>query len=154
MSLDEVIRALREASAELSNVLKGVFLGMLLFGSWARGEAREDSDVDILVLLRGRSSLELRSSLYKVVAKYVKKPLTLVDLDVDEVVKEDFVLSPLLLNAIADGVIIYDEGGYLRDLLDKGRRLLEKAELIRYKTPDGKYGWMRRDGKPLTAVEL
>lgn len=35
-----------------------------------------------------------------------------------------------------------------------GRRLIEKAEIIRYKTADVKYGWTRKNVKPLSKVEL
>ena len=32
--------------------------GIVLFGSWARGEAHEDSDVDVLVLVDRLTSIE------------------------------------------------------------------------------------------------
>lgn len=53
---------LRAALSELRAHLEGAFPGrierVVLFGSWARGEANEDSDVDVLVLLRGGSFAE------------------------------------------------------------------------------------------------
>lgn len=44
---DEILTKLREQHALLS--LRYPIHRMALFGSWARGEAREDSDVDVLV---------------------------------------------------------------------------------------------------------
>jgi len=49
--LDEILREFRKAVAKLyGRRLKNV----ILYGSWARGEATEDSDIDLLVVLRGR----------------------------------------------------------------------------------------------------
>lgn len=44
---DEILTKLREQHALLSR--RYPIHRMALFGSWARGEAREDSDVDVLV---------------------------------------------------------------------------------------------------------
>jgi len=50
-------------------------------------------------------------------------------------------------------LIIYDELGILRRLKEDVLRLVKEARLVRYRTPNGKYGWKRADGKPLEAVE-
>ncbi len=44
---EEILAALREQRASLSR--RYPIQRLALFGSWARGEAREDSDVDVLV---------------------------------------------------------------------------------------------------------
>jgi len=46
-TLEEILAALREQHAILSR--RYPIQRMALFGSWARGDAREESDVDILV---------------------------------------------------------------------------------------------------------
>ncbi|HKH48906.1 MAG TPA: nucleotidyltransferase family protein [Thermoanaerobaculia bacterium] len=46
-SLEEILSTLREQHATLSQ--RFPIRRMALFGSWARGDAREDSDVEILV---------------------------------------------------------------------------------------------------------
>lgn len=55
--------SLRAALAEYSARLRAIFGDRLaevrLFGSFARGEANEDSDVDVLVLVHGLSDLEV-----------------------------------------------------------------------------------------------
>ena len=50
-------------------------------------------------------------------------------------------------------LIIYDELGILRRLKEDVLRLVKEARLVRYRTPNGKYGWKRAYGKPLEAVE-
>ncbi|MBS7634640.1 hypothetical protein KEJ34_03975 [Candidatus Bathyarchaeota archaeon] len=60
----------------------------------------------------------------------------------------------MLINIIADAIIIHEKNGFLESTVSSGRRLIERAEIIRYKTPDGKYGWAGKNGKPLSKVEL
>jgi uncharacterized protein len=55
--------AIRSALAEYAERLRGVFgervIELRLFGSYARGEANEDSDVDVLVVVDGLTDLEI-----------------------------------------------------------------------------------------------
>jgi Nucleotidyltransferase domain. len=53
VDLAGIIASLGRSCADLEGEFDGEFLGLMLFGSWARGEAREDSDVDVLVLFDG-----------------------------------------------------------------------------------------------------
>lgn len=154
LSLGDIVRRLGAASQELKSALGDAYAGLMLFGSWARGEAEEGSDVDVLVVLRGVGGLRVRGEVYSVLAKHVGKPLTLVDVDLDEVSRGDLEVTPLLLNTLYDGIVVYDEFGVLGSLKRKVVELVEKARLVRYRTPDGKYGWKRADGKPLEAVEV
>jgi uncharacterized protein len=56
-------QALKLALGEYAERLRGMFgdrrLELRLFGSYARGEAHEDSDVDVLVLVEGLTDLEI-----------------------------------------------------------------------------------------------
>jgi hypothetical protein len=51
--------ALEEYAARLRARFGERFRELRLFGSFARGEAHEDSDVDVLVLIDGMTSLEM-----------------------------------------------------------------------------------------------
>jgi predicted nucleotidyltransferase len=147
---ERVIDSLKAASRRLSELLGEEYLGMILFGSWARGEAERDSDVDVLVLLRSVGGLTVRSEIYDVIAGRLRRAVTLLDVRLDEIQREDLELNPLLVNLIADGIIIWDSRGILKRFLEEGRALIREMDLIRYKTPDGKYGWKRRDMKPIS----
>jgi predicted nucleotidyltransferase len=140
-------------ACDLEKLLGDEFLGLMLFGSWARGEARNYSDVDVLIVLRSLRGFEVRSSIYNVLAKCVKRAVTLIDVRADELFKGELELTPLLLNILVDGIVIYDKTGKLSELTSKVRRFVNSIGLIKYRTPDGKYGWKRLDGKPLIPLQ-
>src|SRR5262245_43225408 len=50
--------ALLDYREQLERELPGRIRRVVLFGSWARGEADEDSDVDVLVIIDGGTSRE------------------------------------------------------------------------------------------------
>jgi len=57
MSRVEIPRPVRQALAELKESLAGVYgdrlKGVFLYGSYARGDYHDESDVDVLIVLRG-----------------------------------------------------------------------------------------------------
>jgi predicted nucleotidyltransferase len=149
---EAIVQKLRECTSELEKLLGDELVGLVLFGSWACGEAREDSDVDVFVVLKNLKGVEARAAVYKVVSRSVGRAVTLVDARADELFKDELELTPLLLNILVDGIVVYDRTGKLAELAAKARRLVEAEGLVRYRTPDGKYGWKRLDGKPLVPV--
>ena len=154
MRAADVVKVLRLASERLADLFGDEFVGLVLFGSRARGEAGDYSDVDVLVVFRSLGGFDVRGRVYGVIAECVRMPITLVDVRLDEIASEDFELTPLMLNILYDGVIVWDRDGLLRDFFERGRKLIEKANLIRYRTRDGKYGWMRADGKPIAHYKI
>ena len=89
-----------------------------MFGSWARGEAGVGSDVDVFVVLRGGCGFDVRSRVYRVVAKYVRRHVTLVCVDVSDILREDFELTPLMVNIVYDGVV--------SSFIEKGREFIRR----------------------------
>ncbi len=152
--LEEIVRLLKNASAKLAEELKDEFLGFALFGSWARGEADEKSDVDVLVILRSIRGFDVRGRIYRILSEKVRKPLTLIDIRADEVLDKEHEVTPLMLNILYDAVIIYDSEGILKKLIDYCKLLINKACLERYRLPDGKYGWKRADGRPIALYSV
>ncbi|MBI3795212.1 MAG: nucleotidyltransferase domain-containing protein [Nitrospinae bacterium] len=53
MSKEKVLQIVREMHAELDRIYGERLKGVYLYGSYARGEAREDGDTDVAVVLSG-----------------------------------------------------------------------------------------------------
>jgi len=53
-----LLETFAETRAAVERELPGRLERLVLFGSWARGEATEDSDIDVLVLLRDGTHAE------------------------------------------------------------------------------------------------
>lgn len=139
-----VVERLRE---EFSDHLVAV----ALFGSAARDEVAERSDLDFLVVLRGiPKSLERRYRVYKPIYDVVTRQqgrvrdVTLMDLDEEFIKNEDAEITSLMLNIASDAVILYDPERELASFFERVRRLIKVAGLERYETKEGKYGWKPR----------
>jgi predicted nucleotidyltransferase len=149
---EEVVRRVRECCAELEGLLGDELLGVVLFGSWARDEGGGGSDVDLMVVLRSLRGFDVRASIYRTLSSCIGRALTLVDVRASEVLGDVVELTPLLLNILVDGVVIYDKTGRLLQLVSRAREFVRVVGLVRYRTPDGRYGWRRADGRPLEPV--
>lgn len=108
--LPEDLRKLLELlGRELAGVYGERYRGLVLFGSYARGEASEGSDVDLLLLLEGEVE-SWKEYIGKV--EPIKWPLSLESgyvLSVFPVNVEDYrsAWKPFLMNARKEGVPIH-----------------------------------------------
>jgi len=129
--------------------------GVVLFGSLARGEAGEKSDIDLFVVtknLEGSDRERLRTvyGALRPLLRRFGRGISLIERRAEELPpKTD--LTPLLINVAWEGVILYDREGLIAKLLAGIRRAVRRAGLIRYRTRDGKYGWRLR--RPLRRGE-
>ncbi|MBI3581365.1 MAG: nucleotidyltransferase domain-containing protein [Nitrospinae bacterium] len=53
LSKEEVLRIVREMHSKLDDIYGDRLKGVYLYGSYARGDARDDSDIDVAVVLAG-----------------------------------------------------------------------------------------------------
>jgi predicted nucleotidyltransferase len=140
------------ACESLVNELGDKVVAVALFGSRARGEASEKSDFDFLVVVRGFDGKDRRFKIYHCLHSVLKRDVTVIDLDEDELFREDLRIDSFLLNVIWDSVILYDPTGRLRELFERVRSAV-RGKLERYRTRDGKYGWRPRSGE-LSVIEV
>jgi len=133
---------LRELAAKcVSDAVRecGFIAGVVLFGSVARGEEGEGSDVDLLVLWEGLDKDALRT-VYEAVSRCFPPGIGLTVLEAEY---WSFVstrkLTPLLINIAYDGVILHDKYGKLSEFLSRIKRGLSEKGLVRRRLGESYY---------------
>jgi len=123
---DQILEALKRAI----DLMGTNILGVVAFGSWARGEMVEGSDVDLLIVLR--SEVDIDRSLYRA---WDRSPLKwnghfiephFVHLPVDGAR-----ITGLWAEVVLDGILLFDRDLALSRRLVEIRRRIASGELIR-----------------------
>jgi len=111
------------------------FISLVVFGSVARGEARKDSDVDLLLVIDSIPKRRLeRQKEFMEVEKELEGYLNeLFDegyfIDFSPIIKtpeEAMRLSPLYLDMVEDAIIAYDKDDFFMKILGRVRKRLEE----------------------------
>ena len=116
-------------------------IGLVLYGSVARGEAHEGSDVDVLVVAQGLrgSFLERQQT---ILARLPQRWRATVSLMITSPEALEAHLSSLLLDVALDGVILFDPSGLVSRRLEALRSLLRTEGWRRQATDEG-FAWNR-----------
>ena len=138
----------------LRDLLGDRLISVMLFGSVARGDWDKDSDIDILVVAegwRGKPVWERIKELRKAINSLEQTPeyLEAVRMGYWPVV-QNYPLSPeearrfkrIYLDAIIDGIILYDRDGFLEAVLRSLRRRLEEMGSHRVVLPNRRFYWV------------
>jgi len=151
---EEVRRGCDELLLSIQKKLKGQLRALVLYGSSARGEIKEGSDIDLYIIADGLPDDRVERSLYlarlvaecgfeRKISLRGKRPEELND------------ILPLYLDIAEDGLILYDPDMLARLFFQKVKKAREEKGLVRYRTPDGYYGWAPlRPLKPGERIEL
>jgi uncharacterized protein (DUF433 family) len=98
---------LSEVKKELKNLYKDDLVDIILYGSYARGDYNENSDIDLLVVLKsietaGKETDKIVDAIYDINLKYN----TLIS--IVPITYKDYknINSPLLLNVREEGVLV------------------------------------------------
>jgi predicted nucleotidyltransferase len=120
---ESIVSGLREGLGE-------DLLAVVLFGSRARGEAREGSDWDFLVVARDLPERTLERAFR---LKKMLPPLHRGEASLLARTPEEFMAGPtdLYLDIALDGVILYNTDGYMADRLRLLRTLIQRNGLRR-----------------------
>jgi len=143
--LDEILNQLKERLGQ-------TLVSVVLYGSVARGEAGEGSDIDLLVVsrvfgrsLRSRFELfnEVENSLLPSESRRKLRQLKMGTLisPVPLTPEEVKINPPILLDIIGDGVILYDKDGFLKDHLEELEKKLQSLGSKRIRLPSGSWYW-------------
>lgn len=93
----------------LNQVCPGQVRAVILFGSRARGDAREDSDADVLVLVRDRARID-RDRVYEYVLDAALESglhLSLSIYNADEFERLVALRSPFAMNVVREGKTLW-----------------------------------------------
>jgi len=136
-----------EAIKELTEKYSDKIVAVGVFGSYARGELTERSDVDILVIVKNwKKSLKRRFKIYDILFKHIKRDITLIDIDLEDaeaLLKGELQLTSSMLNILYDCIVLYDPEGLLSKLINETKKLVDRLRLKRYKIGRS-YGWVIR----------
>jgi len=100
-----------------------------LFGSWARNNARSDSDIDLLLIADGladdpfQRNAQVRGPVYRRLEPVSILARTPSEFEAD--------VTPLHLDLALDAVVLFEDRNYLSSRLAIVRRRIEEAGLVR-----------------------
>lgn len=116
-------------------------LGIILFGSAARGEARQSSDIDLLIVLD--SSVPIHRSLYQRWDQALPKDSKYSPQFVHRPLQEESIGSIWLESAL-EGEVLYDKEDLMKNELVQIRSKIAAGQYQR-KTSHGQAYWIRKD---------
>jgi predicted nucleotidyltransferase len=132
---EESVRKIAPVVEGMREKLGKSLIAVVLYGSRARGDAREESDWDLLVIAR---ELPVRRMDRYRMAKELLPQEWRGRISILAKTPEEFeaVLPPLYLEIALDGFIVYDPEGYAGYQLQRLRRLIQAKDLRRERRGD------------------
>lgn len=131
-------------------------VSVVLYGSVARGNNRKDSDIDLLLVIKGLpKTITERVILFdKVERKLDDDIMRLMDegyyVTFSPVLKtpeEAVRFSPIYMDITEDAIILYDRDGFFRKVLEKTRKRLKELGFERVWLSEKSWYWRKRDYK-------
>ena len=148
---------------ELLKVFRDDLVSVVVYGSVARGTARKDSDIDVLIVVE-----ELPRSRFERLSMYMKAEENLDPL-FNELLNRGYAvtispilktkreaerISPLYLDMVEDAIIVYDKNGFFEEILKRLRGKLRELGAERVWIGKKWYWRLKKDYKFGEVIEL
>jgi hypothetical protein len=154
--LEELVKALHEK-------LGDDLVSVVVYGSVARGEARQDSDIDILVVARNLPKSRLaRQDLFIEVEEKIKDKIAVVEqqgylVDFSPIIltpEEAEKTRPLYLDMVYDAIILYDKDNFFTKILERLESRLKELGAERVKKGKLWYWILKKNYKWGEVIEI
>jgi predicted nucleotidyltransferase len=130
---------------ELRKLLRENLISVVLFGSVAREDFKEDSDIDLLIVAKELPhEYSTRIDLFIPIVEEVRKKIPknpfiqIYPLSVEEASKN----RPIYLDMLTDAIILYDEDEFMANVLKRLWEKLVKLGAKKIKLEDGSWAWI------------
>jgi len=137
--------ALIAATTAWQSLLGSRLVSLVLFGSVARGDARPDSDIDVLVVAEGfAQSLSDRRRPLVEAWQRVRAEQSMAGVEWNLITKtpeEACHHTPLYLDIVEDGIVLFDQNGFFHAVIDRMRSRMRALGSRRVWLPDGTWYW-------------
>ena len=99
-------------------------LGIILFGSVAKNEISEESDIDLLVITEEEMEEELNGKIYDLMFKY-NVPVESISLTLEDLIINLYMETTFAFGLLESYVVLFDRGGIETLLFIKRKKILE-----------------------------
>ena len=115
-------------------------VSVVIFGSVARGEARKDSDIDLIIVIEGlpKSRLRRQEEFLKIeedispTLEKLQEEGYLIEISpILKTPEEILRFPPLLLDVAEDGRILYDKNGFFKEIIERLKKRLKELGAVR-----------------------
>lgn len=136
----------QELTRRYVEALGSNLVALAFFGSWARGEEKEWSDIDVLLIAKElpNDPFERRWLVQKPVLSLSEHHISVLARTMEEFSKD---VSPLHLDLGLDAIVFHDPHGFLAQRLRRVQELIEEAGLLREKETSG-FAWRWKKPPP------
>jgi len=115
-------------------------IALVVFGSYARGDFGESSDIDLFAIIEGlpRRHFERSTLMSSLITSHFSRRITII-----AKTKREFLsaFAPLYLDLALDGKVAYDTDGFMKERLAEIEAIIEQAGLFRKKRGSRDYRW-------------
>lgn len=155
---DAYMKLVNEYVNMIKEILSQNLISVCLFGSIARGDFTQESDIDILIVAKnlpedvGRRHSLLTEARLKILLSDIAENLrklgysitfSEVILTPDEIRRH----PPILLDIVEDGIIFYDDNNFLLSVINDVRKRLKELGAKKIRLEHGWYWLLKHDAK-------